>query len=250
MDQRRIALLVAYDGSQYSGWQIQDRQRTVQGEIEEALHQLHKCPTRITGSGRTDTGVHALGQVAHFDTTSSIPVHKYTDALNSLLSPAVRVKKAAEPYTGFHARYDAIEREYEYRILPGTRLSPFDMGFAYGLDYIPDMKQLNRIASVLNGCHDFTTFSAAGDKCESKIRNIASAHFYMRKNMILFVIRGNAFLWRMVRSLVGTILEDERGGGRDYFMMRLNGRDRSMAGATAVPGGLYLRRVWYGKDIF
>ena len=250
MDQRRIALLLAYDGSRFNGWQVQDDQPTVQGELEKALAVLHKEPARITGSGRTDTGVHGLGQVAHFDTQSSIPAAKYREALNSILPQSIRIKAAVTADSEFHSRFDAREREYEYRILAGTRPEPFQYGYYHSLSYVPDVQSLNRIASSLIGEHDFTTFSAAGDKSDSKVRRMIAAHFYLRKNVLIFVIRGNAFLWRMVRSLVGTIIEDERNGGTEYFRHRLLSADRTFAGATAPPGGLYLRRVTYGKRIF
>jgi tRNA pseudouridine38-40 synthase len=244
---RRIKLTLAYDGTNYCGWQIQKNDRTVQQVLQDALTTLHKHPVAVSGSGRTDSGVHSLGQVAHFDTTlASIPPEKFIPALNGLLPEDVRVRRSEEVSETFHARYNAVEREYRYYISLLSDNNPFTRPFTHTMTAFPNIGMLNKYAQIIEGIHDFTTFSAAGDASESKIRAVGSAVFYLENRQLVFRIKGNAFLWRMVRSLVGTMLEmGQKNEPAEKMQERLTAEDRLSAGTTAPAKGLFLYRVRY-----
>ncbi len=247
---RNIRLLISYDGTDFAGWQVQNQDRSVQGTIEEALADLHGAPVPLTGAGRTDSGVHAIGQVGNFYTgKDGIPAWKFRDALNSRLPRDVRILKSDEVAEAFHSRRDAVNRQYEYRLLEGIAGPAHQTRFAWLVKTMPSLKVLNDLALELCGVHDFTTFTAAGDASKSKIRDIRQAVFFSRGRETVFRISGNAFLWRMVRSLVGTLLETARNGG-DRMTMRgiLESRDRDAAGVTAPARGLFLTKVSYGSD--
>jgi len=243
----RIKLTLAYDGTNFCGWQIQKSDKTVQQVLQDALTTLHKHPVVVTGSGRTDSGVHALGQVAHFDTTLvSIPAEKFIPALNGLLPEDVRIRRSVEVSEDFHARFHAVEREYRYYISLLSENNPFTRPFTHTINALPNIGLLNKYAQIVEGIHDFTTFSAAGDASESKVRAIGSTSFYLEKGQLVFRIKGNAFLWRMVRSLVGTMLElGQKNEPPEKMREILNAKDRQYAGTTAPAKGLFLYRVRY-----
>ena len=247
---RNIKLVVSYDGSDFAGWQIQSEDRSVQGVIETALADLHDMPVSITGAGRTDSGVHATGQVGNFFTEkSNIPEKKFRDALNSRLPGDVRILSSIEVPMSFHSRRDALDRQYEYRLIDGVPGPAHMARFAWMVKRMPSVNQLNDMASVICGTHDYSTFATAGDTNESKIRRINHAVFLSEGPVILFRINGNAFLWRMVRSLLGTMIDlGNRGGGADRMRGILNSRDRNEAGPTAPARGLFLTKVNYGQN--
>ncbi len=250
-DRQRIALLISYDGTDFCGWQIQKGSKdvSVQGVLEEALSKIMGERTAVTGSGRTDSGVHATGQVAHADVKSSIPAPKYREALNSLLPGSVRILRSRAVPDSFHARYGAVRREYGYYLSSGIIPPAHRRNFCHYVRHRYSLSDLNRIASVLTGVHDFTTFSAAGDQSKSRIREIFSASFHREGEQLVFRIAGNAFLWRMVRSLTGTILHvEDQGGGPEELARRLEARDRNEAGPTAPSRGLFLEKVNYGPE--
>ncbi|MBL7006177.1 MAG: tRNA pseudouridine(38-40) synthase TruA [Spirochaetia bacterium] len=240
-------MTLAYNGTNFCGWQIQKNDRTVQQVLQDALTALHKHPVIVTGSGRTDSGVHAIGQAAHFDTTlASIPAEKFIPALNTLLPEDIRIRKSVEVPETFHARFHAVEREYRYYISLLSENNPFTRPFTHTVADMPAVRLLNTYARIIAGTHDFTTFSAAGDTSKTKIRNIGSAAFYMEKGQLVFRIKGNAFLWRMVRSLVGTMLElAQKSESPEKMLEILNAADRRFAGTTAPAKGLFLYRVSY-----
>lgn len=245
----RIRIDLSYDGGEFCGWQLQKEDKSVQGAIEEALLTLTGSGIRVIGSGRTDSGVHALRQTAHFDSDASIPPEKYGPALNGVLPKGVRILKSGEVADSFHARFSARLRTYRYQIIAGRPATPFDSRYALVVKGRPDLRKLNALARVLVGTHDFSTFAAAGDPSESKVRRIESALFFPKGEMILFQISGTAFLWRMVRSLVGTLLDMEAlGVGPDELGVRLSSRERSKAGVTAPARGLYLYKVEYDEE--
>ncbi len=249
---RRIALRIAYDGTDFCGWQRQKREPSVQEALEKALEAVHKRPVGITGSGRTDSGVHAAGQVAHFDSGGiSLPASRFPQALHRHLPPSIRILHAWPVSEDFHSRYQACCRVYRYYLSPGASVVPPDrIRYRWPLGRRPSMEGLNALCRPLLGQQDFTTFSAAGDASESRVRRIFSAGFLPLGADLVFEIAGNAFLWRMVRSLVGTLLEMEaRGAGPAEMQKALYARDRSLAGPTAPARGLFLQQVLYKGDI-
>lgn len=247
---RNIRLDLSYDGTDFQGWQIQNSGRTVQGEIEIALKKLHGKYVPLSGSGRTDSGVHATGQVANFHSDiSSIPEEKFREAVNSHLPRDIRVMKSRLVPESFHARYNARVRVYKYYLLHSEAGQAHLRNYCYLTRHKFDIQHLNRLAAPIVGVHDFTTFAAARDENESKIRNIFGASFYPEGNFIVFKVSGNAFLWRMIRSLTGTIV-NLASCGEDEHKMRelLEAKDRSCAGPTAPARGLFLHKVLYESE--
>lgn len=246
----RIRFTVAYDGSGYAGWQIQPNDPTVQAEIERAASAVLDEKVNVVASGRTDSGVHARGQVCHFDSPNkSMPPEKYSLAINRHLPPDIRVLASSRAAEDFHARYSAIAREYRYYLRQTQIADPFERPYSYCRSRLPAPALLDGYAAKLVGRHDFTTFSAAGDESLTKLREVYSAAVYMQRGIMVFRIVGNAFLWRMVRSLVGTMLElGQNEAPPDRMAELLSLRDRSLAGATAPPHGLFLHKVSYGTS--
>ncbi len=241
-------MVLAYDGSDFCGWQIQARERTVQGVVEDALLELHGYPVRVKAAGRTDSGVHARGQVINFETDSTIPDDRFARALNSRMARDVRALSAEEVASDFHSRYSARRRIYKYYILPAECSDPFSRRFCLTVKRSLDIRTLNGFAARIVGSHDFTTFAAAGDQSKSKIRDIHAAGFYPEGRFVVFRIVGNAFLWRMVRSLTGTMLYMAAACRRPAYMTELLERqDRSLAGHTAPAKGLALYKVLYDE---
>ena len=253
-DKRRIALTVSYDGRFWHGWQVQENAPSVEGELEEALSKVLGEKVFLQGSGRTDAGVHALGQVAHFDTSSSIPVEKFPVILNTMIPRSIRILSASEPQGIFHARFTAMAREYWYFVKRMDQILPFDEGRVTGIRRLPDISVLNAYAEVLSGTHDFTTFCSARDMSESRKRDIYESEWSLVEDKFGFPayryrVAGNAFLYRQVRSMVGTMLEAALGGEDPaVFKARLESRDRSMALKTAPSDGLYLARISYDEN--
>lgn len=251
MIMKNILLTISYDGTDFCGWQRQDKAdagqpvRTVQGELETALAKLLKQPVAVSGSGRTDSGVHAAGQAANFfSPIDSIPVERYIPALNSLLPDDIRITGSREVPDSFHARFDAVGRTYRYFLHCGPTPSACEMRFVWPIRRYPDVRLLNRMASCLSGEIDCTTFAAAGDVCPSKKRYLEKAVFFADGDKIVFEIAANAFLWKMVRSIVGTLLYyEQQGKTADDFASALAAKDRMLAGPTAPAKGLFLWNV-------
>ncbi len=250
MSERTIRLDLSYDGTDFSGWQRQKNARTVQEEVEKALAGMHGRPVDVTGAGRTDAGVHAARQTAHFRTDiRSIPAERFRLALNRLLPRDVRVFSSREADPDFHARYDARLRRYKYFIDTSTECPPWRARYAWPLHRRLDLPRLNGMASALLGETDFTAFSSARDPSENRCRFVHGAAWYREGELAVFEISANAFLWRMVRSLVGSMAEYE-AEGRDAAWMRgvLASRDRGLAGSTAPACGLFLWNVEYYEN--
>lgn len=247
---RNILLTVSYDGTDFCGWQRQKtcetgHARTVQEELEKALAIVHKQAVAAVGSGRTDSGVHAAFQAVNFlSPIDSIPVEKYIPALNSLLPHDVRIMSAVEKPLDFHSRYNATSRQYKYFMWTGNTPPANEMRYILPLFRQPDVEKLNKMALCLRGEIDCTTFSAAGDKSVSKFRYLEDAHFYQDGEKLVFQIEANAFLWKMVRSITGSLLYGEKQGyGEEWFKQILEAKDRKLAGPTAPATGLFLWQV-------
>ncbi len=247
---RNIRLLVAYDGTDFSGWQRQNGERSVQGEIEKALAVLHKREVPLIGSGRTDAGVHAAGQVANFRTSiARMEARRFVPALNSLLDRDVRILDAREASSDFHARFDARSRLYRYSLICGRHALPHELRYALQLWRRPDVARLNAMARTLLGETDCSTFATPADASESRHRYISLARFFADGDRLVFEIAANAFLWKMVRSIVGSLLHyEEKGWSAAAFADLVAGRNRSLAGPTAPPEGLFLWKIDYYRE--
>jgi tRNA pseudouridine38-40 synthase len=250
---RTIKLVLAYDGTDFCGWQRQDGNaggRSVQAAIESALEQMHRHPVPVAGSGRTDSGVHAAGQVASFHTDiDSIGADRFVPALNGLLPPDVRVLDSAEASADFHARFDAKLRTYRYFCICGRHALPHESRYALQLWRYPRIDLLNAYCRLLLGERDCTIFAGAGDSSKSRSRYIARAAFFVDGSRLVFEISANAFLWKMVRSVAGTLLHYEEDGTPVHQLEDIIRRgDRSLAGPTLPPQGLFLWKVDYYRD--
>ncbi|NMH69101.1 tRNA pseudouridine(38-40) synthase TruA [Bacillus sp. RO3] len=249
---QRVKCTIAYDGTYFHGYQVQPNQRTVQGVLEDILSTIHKGERiRISGSGRTDAGVHANGQVFHFDTPLSIPEGKWPVVLNTRLPDEVTVKEAEFVPAYFHSRFSVTRKEYRYRIYTGESRSPFNRHFALHFPHPLDVSAMENGARHLIGVHDFTSFCSAKTEVKDKVRTIHHIGIHVHGEEIIFSFVGNGFLYNMVRILVGTLLEVGSGNiPVEEVPVILTSRDRNRAGKTAPPHGLYLWKVLYDtKDI-
>lgn len=270
---QNILLTISYDGTDFCGWQRQlsdagagnstasgkrpaDRYRTVQGEIEKALERLFGERIALQGSGRTDSGVHAAGQAATFlCPVESIPPKNISLALNNFLPPDIRINSSVRAEDNFSARFSATSRVYRYFILPRKEIpAAASCRFVWQVKSSPDVEMLNKMAALLKGEIDFKTFTAAGDaaladEALSTKRYVESARFFEQtdlfgQRLLVFEIEANAFLYKMVRSLTGTLIDAaEKGKSPEDFKAALDSRDRSRAGPTAPPTGLFLWQV-------
>jgi tRNA pseudouridine38-40 synthase len=249
MNERNIRLLIAYDGTDFAGWQIQAGQRTVQGLVEGALERLHGERRPLTGSGRTDAGVHAAGQTANFYTTiANMEARRFVPALNGLLPPDLRVLEAVETQPDFHARFDARSRTYRYHLVAGRQALPHERRYALQLWKRPDIGRLNGYARLLRDELDCTVFASPRDPSKTRRRHIYGACFFIQGDTLVFEITANAFLRRMVRSITGTLLfYEEKGLPVPAFRDILTSKDRSLAGPTVPPSGLFLWKVDYNR---
>jgi tRNA pseudouridine38-40 synthase len=244
---RNIRLLLEYDGTRYHGWQRQAEALTIQQTLEEALARLTRTKVTLIGSGRTDAGVHALGQVANFRANSVIPLKAFHDGLNSMLPPDIAVLKATEAAPDFHARKSATAKTYIYRILNRPNRSPLHRHYAWWLSRPLDLAAMAQAAAALLGTHDFTVFRASGSDNQNPVREILAAAWREGEGGWLnFSITATGFLRGMVRSLVGTMVEVGRGKALPEKLAELLASGaRHQAGPTAPPQGLYLAEVYY-----
>ncbi|NIS59169.1 MAG: tRNA pseudouridine(38-40) synthase TruA [Proteobacteria bacterium] len=243
---RNIKLTLEYDGTGYHGWQIQPNVKTIQGTVEGKLAHITGEPVRLFASGRTDTGVHAMGQVAHFKTQSSLDVLSFLKALNSLLPEDIRVKDVEEVDEAFHARFGAKGKVYEYRIFNGELPSPFHRHYSWFVPGKLDLANMRKAAMKLRGRHDFSSFCSAGSDHSSRIREIYAIDVGMRGDLVIIEVEANGFLKQMVRNIVGTLVEvGRRKLTPSQFADILEARDRRRAGLAAPAQGLFLVRVNY-----
>jgi tRNA pseudouridine38-40 synthase len=270
---RNIKLIIAYDGTDFSGWQRQPSAPTVQACVEGAIGRITGFNSTTCASGRTDSGVHAEAQVAHFKTDCPIPCPNLVKALNDALPPTVRIISASDAALDFHARYGAKSKVYRYQILQSPVCPPFLCRFVYHYPYPLDRRAMAKAARLFEGEHDFTSFAAAGEEQKPEARSkkpeegIQSSEFRIvnaetkgtvrtifasritrrqKSSMLCYDVRGSGFLHHMVRNIVGTLLEVGRGKlAPEDILHILNARDRTAAGPTAPPQGLCLMKVEY-----
>ena len=244
---RTWKLTLSYDGTDFAGWQVQPGKPTVQGRLESALARIEGVPIKVSGSGRTDAGVHALAQVASCSMQNPIPGYGLLKALNRLLPPSIRVTSACEALAGFHARYEATAKTYEYRIHRGAICPPFESRYVYWHPYPLDEEAMCRAARSFEGKRDFGSLASAGrGVMDSTVRTVFSSDLRSERDRLVYRVRGSRFLYRMVRNVVGTLLEVGRGNLRpDDIDHMLRARDRRAAGPTAPARGLFLASVEY-----
>lgn len=249
---RNLKLTLAYDGSDFSGWQVQPDASTIQGTLASAIGRLTGENVLPQGSGRTDAGVHALAQVATFSTNSPIPVENFPKALNDILPASIRILEVCEVPADFHARKSAKAKTYRYRIYRSAICSPFLARYVWHFPYPLNESAMSEAAGSVPGEHDFTSFAAVDPERgqenseASNVRTIFSSRFERQNDEFVYTVRGSGFLHHMVRNLVGTFLLVGKGTLQPQDVARiLAARDRSAAGATAPASGLFLVSVEY-----
>jgi len=244
---QRYKFLIAYDGFEYAGWQVQPGMKTIQGELEKCFQRLMGREVKVHGSGRTDQGVHAFGQVAHADLSGSLGDKKIIQAANALLPPAIRILKVKSVPAEFHARRDALSKEYRYFIWNGAVMPPFLCRYRTHIRLPLNVSAMQRSAALLIGKHDFAAFTVNPRRVvESTVRNLSLLAVRRRGNEITVTARSNGFLYRMVRSLAGFLI---RVGIGDLppaeAKIILEQKKRTAVVPTAPPQGLFLWRVDY-----
>jgi len=260
---RNIQLILGYDGTSYQGFQDQGKgtkARTIQAELEKAITTLTGEKRRITGAGRTDAGVHAVGQSVNFYTQAAIPLERWPYAMNAVLPPDIVVYEARERDPDFHARYMAIEKTYCYYVDNASFPSILWQRYAYHLPYPLDVALMQQAAEILTGDHDFTSFMGAGSSIKNPIRRITSftverelvpggeAEGLVTGGLVKFTVKANGFLRHMVRNMVGTLLEVGRHRQPVAWVAEvLATKDRRVAGITAPARGLWLYAVRYDR---
>lgn len=243
---RRIVITLGYVGSGYDGWQIQPDRDTVQSRVEDAVFALTGVKTSVVASGRTDAGVHAIGQVAHFDTPVSIPAKNFVKGLNRFLPPDIRVTKAEERDENFHARFSAHEKTYRYIVYACSAESALLAGRVWRVDYPLDADRMREAAAYLVGEHDFTSFMSTGADTKTAVRNVKSITITRRGKEIRLTFTANGFLYNMVRLMTGAIVK--AGSGKiapEAIKDMLEARSKTAVTFVAPADGLYLVKVKY-----
>ena len=243
---RNLKLTIAYDGTDFHGWQIQPELRTIQGELQAAFCKLFNHEVNITGSGRTDAGVHAHGQVANVETIRTMDTDAVLRGANALLPVEIRVLSVEEVGPEFHARRSARSKTYEYHVWRNPIMSPFQCRYVYAFRYPLDEAAMDQGSRCFLGTHDFTSFCAAATEIEDRTRTIFETSWDRSENSWVFRIRGNGFLQYMVRTITGTLLEIGQGRRSPEQLPELfEARDRRLAGPTLPAQGLHLIDVEY-----
>lgn len=243
---RRIRMIVEYIGTNYVGWQIQPNGVSVQEVVAGALSKVTGETIKVHGSGRTDSGVHARAQVAHFDTTVRMDASKFAVAANTFLPTDIRILYSEEAPEDFHARFSAKQKQYRYTMQLGPHARVFHAATALHIHNMPDVERMNIAAGDCVGTHDFHAFMSAGTTMENTVRTVSLSRWTQENGLLYYDIQGNGFLYNMVRILVGTMLEI--GCGKRDITAISNAiftGNRADAGATAPAKGLTLMRLWY-----
>ena len=242
---RNIKITIQYNGKNYCGWQKQNNSPGIQGTIEKAIFDITREEVKITGSGRTDAGVHALGQVANFKTNSQIPVDRIPNALNAKLPKDISIVKAEEVDEDFHSRYSAKKKTYRYQIYNSLYRSPIYADISYPVKYDLDIDKMKKEAKSLIGTYDFKGFMSSGSSVTDTVRTIYNIEVSKSEDLIIIEIEGNGFLYNMVRIIAGTLVDIGRGRITEKMSTIIESKSRSMAGHTAPAHGLFLKKVDY-----
>ncbi|HHZ02997.1 MAG TPA: tRNA pseudouridine(38-40) synthase TruA [Tissierellia bacterium] len=245
---RNIKLIIAYDGTDYYGWQTQLNRPTIQETIEGAIEVITREKVDLIGSGRTDSGVHALGQVANFKATTKIPEEKIKIALNANLPPDIRILESKDVSMDFNSRFDALDKTYMYQIYNDRVGNPFYTRYSYFVPKNLNLKEMEEALKLIVGTHDFKAFMASGSSVKTTVRTVYEANLIKENNLIKIYIRGNGFLYNMVRIIAGTIIDIGKGL-KDISCIEkaLTEKDRTLLGQTAPAKGLFLMCVNYKK---
>jgi tRNA pseudouridine38-40 synthase len=251
-EKKKYKLTISYDGTQYSGWQVQtEKVLSIQSLIQKALELLLREKISLIGSGRTDAGVHALAQVAHFSTSSSFEDRKLLHSLNSILPKDIRIEKIESVDSHFHARYSALGKTYHYHLHLGPTLNPFQRLYALHIRYPLDIPLLKQAAKCFLGTHDFSSFAndaKRGSAAKNAIRTLYRLDIFQEKDSLRMEFEGTGFLYKMVRNIVGTLLEIARGKMKLEDLPHLFfSKDRRQAPQAAPALGLFLVKVNYSK---
>lgn len=243
---RNIRIVLAYDGTPYLGWQIQPQGPTVQSVLQESLKLITGEEVAVKGSGRTDAGVHALGQVANFNTYSAINPQAFLRALNSVLPPTIAITGADEVDPAFDAQFSTVNKLYLYRVFNRTIRSPFELKRSWHINTRLDVEMMSSASLMILGKKDFSSFRASGCVAMSPVRTISRCDVVREGDIITFQLEADGFLRHMVRNIVGTLVEVGRNRfSTDDFAAVVAARNRTKAGIAAPPHGLYLARVDY-----
>ena len=242
----KYRFVVQYRSDGYSGWQIQKNRPTIAGSLESALTRVTGETATVVGSGRTDAGAHALGQVAHFRLEQSWPEKQLLRSLNGVLPPQIRIIRMRVAHASFHAQKDAQRKRYIYHIYNGSILSPFLQGQVLQV-YAPlSLNDMEKASNLILGKQDFTGFAASASRVKNGFRTVFVSHWKKKGRHLSYRIEGDGFLHHMVRNLVGTFLQIGQGKRPPLDILEiLESRDRTLAGPTAPAQGLFLAQVWY-----
>ncbi len=255
---KNIKLTISYDGTNYSGWQRQNNKNTIQGIIEDTLRKITgEKGLKLYGSGRTDAGVHAIGQIANFKTISDIPIDKWNIILNNILPPDIRIKFAKEVSDDFHSRYNAKSRIYRYYII--NKINKYKIfkakdiflsRYCYFYNYPLEIEKMKETAFYLHGNHDFSALSCYNQKndklLKNKTRTIKNINIIKKGSLIIFSIEADAFLYKMVRKIIGTLIYFSiKKREPEYILEILKNKDNQKSGRVIPPNGLYLIKVKY-----
>lgn len=247
----RVKAIVAYDGTNFAGYQLQPGLRTVQLEIDKALVKMHKDESIFSvASGRTDSGVHANGQVIHFDTPLVLEAYRWIKALNALLPEDIRILQATDVEEDFHARYSATGKTYLYIWSLASVQSPFNRHYSVHLGHWrPDIEKMREAAQYLIGTHDFTSFCSIKTATSNRIRTVRQLSFEKQNDQLIMLIEGDGFLYNMVRRIAGMLLAVGIGQRKPEDIKEILAlKDHKAAGKTAPAHGLYLENVTYEND--
>lgn len=251
MASRNVRLLIAYEGSQFFGWQRQDGFESVQEVVEDALESLTGDKVVVHGAGRTDTGVHALGQVAHAHVDTRLDDHRLSHALNAHLPEGVTIRQAETATPEFHARFDAVGKRYMYVVATTPFRPPFAGNLCHWTREPMSLERIRRALPHFTGEQDFSALASAGSQRETNVRRLREIRLVARRDRFALVVQGNGFLYNMVRAISGTLLDVGRGRIEpDAVRDILDSRDRGRAGPTAPAAGLWLLRVRYAQPVF